>query len=96
MEYTFYIVGNKINSKRYIGRTSRNIKERMEEHEEAAEAGDNSFFHAALREHGSENFRYDTIIVKWFADIEEAIKFEKELISLNKTLYPNGYNSILP
>lgn len=79
-----YCVENKINKKKYIGITTRSIKERFKEHCKA-----DSVIGKAIRKYNKENFvcyQLDTAESK-----EELCELERYYISLHKTFF-DGYN----
>lgn len=51
-----YLIINKVNGKRYIGKTTKTLEERWYRHIKDAEYGSDTFFHRAIRKHGAHNF----------------------------------------
>jgi group I intron endonuclease len=51
-----YIIRNEVNNKAYIGKTTRTITLRFNEHLNAAKNGSQCPIHAAIRKYGQENF----------------------------------------
>ena len=83
-----YILTNKINQKKYVGKSAKNPKRRIERHKK--EAGSPAI-HRAIKKYGFENF--DTEIINYKDASEEALNaIEKWQISKNESLTPNGYN----
>jgi len=57
-----YKATNKINGKMYIGQTIRSLSRRKAVHvSEASIVKDNSYFHNAIKKHGTKNFDWETI-----------------------------------
>lgn len=84
-----YILTNKINGKKYVGRTSSTIRRRMADHISKSSRGFSSPLHSAIRKYGIENFSYETIKCL-FKDLN---KTEKEMIERLDSAN-NGYNKI--
>lgn len=96
-----YCFTNKVNNKKYIGMTTRTLKERIESHKYEA-YNPNSLvyetpFKRAIRKYGIDGFKVEIL----FDNItrEEAVKIEKELILKHQTYYKyknsNGYNATI-
>jgi len=90
-----YCAQNKINGRRYIGRTILSLERRKREHEKWAEThpenkGGCTAFVNALRKYGFDAFEW-TIVFDDVKD-EELNDLEIETIAVYKTLVPNGYN----
>lgn len=51
-----YLITNKVNGKRYIGKTAKSIEERWYHHCKNAEYGLNTYLYKAIRKYGKENF----------------------------------------
>lgn len=86
---TYKIYCHTINNKKYIGYTEKNIDERLEEHIKDSIKGSNTYFHRAIRKHGS-----DKIITEQLYEclIEEEVKI-KEIYYINYfDTFNNGYN----
>lgn len=77
------------NNMKYIGVTSRGLKERVKDHNNCKR---NDPFHNALRKHRQEVYWN---IISTFTDSNEAYKHEQELIKSENTIYPKGYNYTL-
>ena len=87
-----YVITNKINGKKYVGQTIRDLDSRLKRHINDAKKGDDLYFHRAILKYGEENFiieEVDTAITK-----EELNKKEIYWIGRLNT-YENGYNSTL-
>ena len=78
-----YILKNKINSKLYIGQTTRNIKSRINSHIKRKTIIGN-----AINKYGLDNFK----IYKFYIPEKYLDYFEIELIKKLNTIAPNGYN----
>jgi group I intron endonuclease len=95
MEWTIYLVRNEVNGKGYVGITTKDIVDRINEHVQDAEFGSKYALHAAIRKYGSQNF---TIEVLKIADgLSEAKNLETEFIVSLDTyasgpIPRNGYN----
>ncbi len=60
--YTIYQLTNQINSKRYIGFTTKSIPEkRFNEHVNSANCGGTTYLHKAIRKYGSKNFIFEIL-----------------------------------
>jgi len=88
-----YMFENKMNNKKYIGKTLR-IKERYNEHKRA---NDNSLFHSAIKEFGFDNFVF-SILEEVTLETKKSVnsklnEIEKYYIALYKTRDKEyGYN----
>ena len=91
MIFTLYRIHNSINTKNYIGITSRTIEERFREHLASARGGSPYRIHAAIRKYGAENFNIEALFQSTDADY---MLFEAEP-SFIKTYnsFENGYNA---
>ena len=56
-----YQITNKINNKKYIGKTSQSLEKRWYQHCKNAEYGKNTFLYKAIRKYGKENFYIEFI-----------------------------------
>lgn len=87
-----YCVINKINGKKYIGKTIQPLKRRRQTHERDAKNKKypNLVFHNALRKYGFGNFEWDIL----FESGNEGILLKEEIdeIQYQNTKIPNGYN----
>lgn len=73
----------------YVGRTN-DLERRMGEHENAAEEGDMTDLHKAIRKHGWDNFC--DCFIKRSLTLDEAKILEKKLIAEYDTFKGPGYN----
>lgn len=104
-EFAVYTIANRVNSKRYVGKTIRGANVRFEEHKEIACHAAKSHFHYAIRKHGAENFEIvgyiglgeNFLVGKTRGEIDKALsRLEKSLIARLKTHNPQfGYNSTM-
>lgn len=87
-----YQARNRINGKRYVGKTSKTMSERREEHEKSAGNGGVvcKCFHAALRKYGSDAFEWRVLMRE--DDPDELNDAERVCIRAYRTKAPNGYN----
>lgn len=100
--FLIYCFTNKINGKKYIGITSRSLKERKNQHIREAYERDNyktynSPFKRAIRKYGIENF--EEVVLEDNLTKEQAIEKEIYYIKEYKTYYKylnsNGYNATI-
>lgn len=87
-----YLVVNKINSKKYIGQTTRTIQKRWEDHiYNALNNHDDFYFHRAIKKYGVENFNITELISCPDNQLDE-----QEIYYIEKYhtyyLYNEGYN----
>lgn len=85
-----YKITNKITDKNYIGKTKKDLHERLHEHYKSSKRNDtNSLLHKAIRKYGIDNFEIQLIvkIINEDANLNE-IKYIKEY----KSFSPYGYN----
>jgi len=68
-----YIATNKINGKRYVGKTEKTLSERWYRHQKNVEYGSQTYFHRAIRKHGAENFSFELL-----EDCSDELNNEKE------------------
>jgi group I intron endonuclease len=83
-----YSLLNKINGKRYIGQTARNIRRRLSQHYCYVKTGSTQAIHHAIRKYGPEAFYLQT----WEVPDEQLDKAEIAIIKQFDTQTPNGYN----
>ena len=89
-----YIYRNTINQKIYVGKTAFNLRKRHLEHLAQVRAGDDSYFHRALRKYGPEKF--DLCLVTFARSDEEAAELEKVFIQRYRATDSKfGYNLTL-
>lgn len=87
-----YLVQNKLNSKCYIGQTTKTLEIRKKQHLSKSKTNSTCMFHNAIKKYGSENFRWE--ILCECKDSEELNKLERFCITFWDT-YRNGYNTSL-
>ncbi len=85
-----YIAVNKINGKRYVGKTEIAMKERKEAHEYQAARGEGCLFQRALRKYGPDAFEWKVLMSGETGD--DLCESERICIKMLKTRSPNGYN----
>jgi len=97
--YTGYIycITNVINGKQYIGQTSRTINFRWQQHKyRTIGKKDNQYLHNAMGKYGIENFKIEEVSrvnSELLSELHYLLdKEESKLISLYKSIVPNGYN----
>lgn len=97
----FYKITNKVNNLSYIGKTYQSIKDRLIQHIKSAYNVKSDRYHIPLskdiRKYGSSAFMYEIIDFAIASIIHGGFyisEIERELITSQKTLYPNGYNLI--
>jgi len=56
MSGCIYLITNKINNKKYVGKTIKSLSTRFYNHLYASKNGSTTYFHKALRKYGEENF----------------------------------------
>jgi group I intron endonuclease len=96
---TIYLIQNKINGKKYIGKTTRDdVRERWREHKKDANGTTKSALrhnhkplYRAFRKYGESNFEFSIIEDLIISDTELAQK-ETKYINEHNSLSPNGYN----
>ena len=85
-----YVATNKINGKKYVGKTIKSLKVRRQRHKKDTKRGCDCLFHKALRKYGLDAFGW---AVEFESDNEKYLfKVEKELIIELRAKVPNGYN----
>ena len=84
-----YKITNTINTKEYYGQTTNTVK-RWSRHRTNARDGVDGPLYNSIRKYGLENFTFE--IVCSCNTLEELNEKEEEMIRLNDTLCPNGYN----
>lgn len=84
-----YCATNKVNGKKYIGYTTKEIEYRRKCHEKKALKNTPYIFHRALMKYGFENFEWKVLF-----DVENERLNTLEIVSIRmyKTKVPNGYN----
>lgn len=91
-----YCALNRVNGKRYIGQTTKNLSFRRAKHIEQANAGKRLYrFQHAIRKHGVDVFEFTELRVATSA--RELNLLEEHYIRLYDTFNPEkGYNSAIP
>lgn len=84
-----YMAINKINNKKYIGKTSKSLEQRKLDHEKNSKKGSKLLFHRAIRKYGKENFIWNIICI--CKNDNELNNKEIEMIKTYNTI-GNGYN----
>lgn len=82
-----YLITNKLNDKKYVGQTSRDIWTRFEEHRDPSRVG-NSDLHRDIQKLGYQNFKVEELEK---VPIEKLDEKEKYWIEKLDTFW-NGYN----
>lgn len=80
-----YQAVNKTNGNRYIGMTSRGLRYRKNTHKQQAKGGSDMVFSRAVRKYGFSSFEFT--ILEVCADVETALRRERELIAEHKPEY---------
>lgn len=84
-----YLITNLVNSKIYVGQTTRSLEERMLEHFKY-HVRYRSALAAAIKKYGADNFRVD--VLQEASSVEELNKMEEEWIEKLGAMGPGGYN----
>ena len=87
-----YLANNKTNSKKYVGITTRSLRDRINGHVSSANrgAGNANSIQTAIREEDIEAF--DFTVLYEAQDMEQLLEKEMFFISELNTMTPNGYN----
>ena len=80
-----YLIWNLVNGKRYVGQTTKTVKERFYAHSYA-----DSVIGRAIKKYGKKNFRYG--VIKSCTSREELNCREKYFVAVLKSKTPYGYN----
>lgn len=88
--FCVYLATNQLNSKQYIGITSRGVERRWNEHKYAAANGSHLPLHCALRRYGLDAFTVE--LLETCADYATLIVREQDWIAERGTVAPRGYN----
>ncbi len=85
-----YLVTNLINQMKYVGQTTRTLKQRKSSHLSSSKKGSTYYLHRAIRKYGAENFKWEVI---YNATSEEELN-EKETYFIKEynTNSQDGYN----
>lgn len=84
-----YIISNKMNDLKYIGKTSRDIDLRLKEH---YWNNVNTYMHKAMKSFGLDCFKVELLDV---VNDEEALDKERYYIQKYNTIWPDGYNEMI-
>ena len=90
MYMIIYLVTNLINQMKYVGQTTRTLKQRKSSHLSSSKKGSTYYLHRAIRKYGAENFKWEVI---YNASSEEELN-EKETFFIKEynTNSQDGYN----
>lgn len=91
MAVNVYMITNKVNGKKYIGITKREVTKRWWAHISRSKISDAKFMRA-IQKHGRKSFDVKTLVV--CPDWEYACDMEQKLIALYDT-FNTGYNATL-
>lgn len=61
MYMIIYLVTNLINQMKYVGQTTRTLKQRKSSHLSSSKKGSTYYLHRAIRKYGAENFKWEVI-----------------------------------
>lgn len=86
LNYTLYVITNRINNKKYVGVTNRSASIRFNEHM----THDTGLLYKARKKYGRNNFKIE--IIKENIPFEQISSLEKEYILKYNSLIPYGYN----
>ena len=87
------MITNKINNKKYIGRTSTNIHKRLLQHFcDSKYVLNNSPLHKDMKKYKKEDFKIETIYEFMVENYFDADSIELDFIKSLNTFYPIGYN----
>lgn len=90
-----YIAKNLINGKKYVGYTTKSLKERIRGHlYKSKNKNDKHYFYlfkSAIRKYGIESFEWE--VLSNCSSIDDCCKKEKLYIKELNTISPNGYNT---
>lgn len=79
------------NGKKYIGFTTKSLKERARKHQLDAENHRTEYaFHRAIRKYGFSEFHFKPLVI---GSKEYCLEIEKRCIDAFGTILPNGYNA---
>lgn len=85
-----YVLRNSINYRAYVGKTTRELNDRLNEHYKAAITNKRGLLYSAMRKHGLESFFLEKAI-----EITDNLLDEKERETINQLQtrsFQNGYN----
>ncbi len=89
-----YCYTNRITGKKYIGQTIHPDQRKRNHLHEATMKNSDYYFHRSIRKHGIENFTYE--ILEEMENPDELIIRERHYVETLNTIWPNGYNEVLP
>ena len=85
-----YCAQNKVNGKRYIGRSVGSLEQRRRGYLGQARRGRAQPLFVAIREYGADAFEWSIVFDN--VDDEDLNEYEIDTIAVYKTLVPDGYN----
>jgi len=86
-----YLARNRINDKRYVGKTVGNLAKRISKHQSLSKHKcGSSIFLKALAKYGPESFEWTVLFED--DDAETLLEVEKVMIAMLRTKSPRGYN----
>jgi group I intron endonuclease len=88
-----YVATNKINQKKYVGKTERSLEERKEQHRIVSN-GKNpvQIISRAIKKYGFDNFEWEVVFQNEGVTGKLLGRIEKEFIKVLNTKAPHGYN----
>ena len=89
IKMVIYMIRHKLTRKIYVGKTTRTLEERINEHLRNSR---NSYIDRSIKKYGFENFEVE--ILSKCDTIEELNEREKFWIKELNSKFPNGYNLI--
>jgi group I intron endonuclease len=88
--FEIYRIRNIQNNKSYIGCTTIGFKNRIKQHLALSTKESPCYIHRAIAKYGVDSFEYE--LIDYASSLEELKKLEIDLIKINKTISPHGYN----
>lgn len=85
-----YLIRNTVNNKVYVGKTTRTVASRFNEHLIAARKGSRYPIHAAIRKYGQKNFTVTTLTQCGDDDLNELER--KFIVERDASIHNHGYN----
>lgn len=89
--YCVYIIINKVNDKKYVGCTEKELAIRLQKHVGKANEGSACSIHKAIRKYGKENFEI-SLVEEYLTRAEMLAGEIKYIADLDTYKSPNGYN----
>ena len=88
-----YLITNKINNKKYVGKTTKSIKERWEEHlkDSKKEKCEIRPLYRAIRKYGIENFTIEEIEKLLEEEIKQELPTKEIKVEKFDTIIENNY-----